>query len=445
MRLLLTLLFPLAAALSMPLHAGPPDTHQFSLDNGLNVLVRQDDRAPVAVVMIWYRVGSIDEPQGVTGMSHMLEHMLFKNTKHLQPGDFSSLVARFGGRSNAFTSYDFTAYFQQYEASRLPLALELEAERMANLRIDDDEFAREVQVVLEERSQRTDDNPNALAWERFTGITRPGTGYAHPIIGWRHEIEQYQPEQAMDWYRRWYSPGNATLVIVGDVNLDELREQVETFFGPIPARPVPARPDPVSLPDQGERRLDLKLPVQVPVLYKAWNVPSLSTAEDRRDYYALHMLAGVLDGGMSARVERNLVRGQRVAASAGANYQGMARGDGLFVFSGSAAPGHSLDDLEAAFEAELEALRNEPPSEEEMNRVRARVLAGQIYAQDSLFGQAMELGQLAMLGEDPDLGRRFADELAKISAEDVQAMARRWLTPARSASTRVQPLEGEQQ
>lgn len=418
-------------------------THEHQLDNGLRVVIHEDRRAPVVSVMLWYRVGSMDEPQGMTGISHMLEHMLFKDTEHLSPGDFSRLVSRFGGRSNAFTFTDYTGYFQQYEASRLPLALELEAERMARLRIDPEEFARELNVVLEERRQRTDDNPNALAWERFAALARPGTGYAQPIIGWRHEIEQYQPEQAMEWYQQWYSPGNAVLIVAGDVDVDESLSLVKRFFAPIPARPVPVRAKPEPLADFGERRVQMALPVQVPVLLRAWNVPSLGTANDDHDYYALTMLGGILDGGMSARIERNLVRGQQVASHAGASYQGNSRGDGLLVFSGAPVPGVSLEQLEAAFDAELASLLETPPEQAELDRVRARVLSSQVFAQDSILGQAMRIGRLVMIDRSPDFQDQLADQLAAITPEDVQAVIDRWLIPERSTTAHIHPLNQE--
>ena len=437
------------AALVLWLCAGPAlaDTEitQFRLDNGLEVIIQPDERAPVAMVLLLYRVGSKDEPPGITGISHMLEHMLFKNTKHLEPGDYSRLVARFGGVSNAFTSRDYTGYFQQYEASRLPLALELEAERMVNLRMDEEEFERELQVVLEERSQRTDDNPAALAWEKFASIAQPGTGYARPIIGWRREIEQYQPEQAMDWYERWYAPGNASLVIVGDVDTEEIREQVERFYGDIPARSVPKRPEQRMIPPPGKRRMTLEKPVQVPILYMSYNVPSLSTAGDRRDYYVLTMLGGILDGGSSARMQRNLIRGDSVATSAGARYQGSQRGDGLFVFSGAPSPGTSLEELEDAFLDELERLRDEPPEQAELDRVRAQVLSGNVFKQDSISGRAMELGRLAMLEQPLDLSDRMAEELEKVTPEDIQDAVERWFTEDRRAVAHVHPDHEEEE
>ena len=438
---------PLLIALGLSLmtltaHAELP-THEFQLDNGLDVLVREDHRAPVITVMVWFKAGSIDEAPYETGLAHVLEHMMFKGSKRLDAGEFSRTVARFGGSDNAFTSYDFTAYFQQYEASRLPLALELEAERLKNLKIDDESFRRELQVVMEERRQRTDDKPTALAWEKFQAVARPGTGYAHPIIGWRDQLAQLQPQQARDWYDRFYVPGNATLVIAGDVTPEQVRPLVEKFFADLPRGETPPRPETTLNPPPGERRMTLRLPVRVPALYMSYNVPSLTTADHQDDFYALTMLGGVLDGGISARMESNLVRGQRLAAGLGAGYDGLQRGNGTFTITATPNPAVSLDQLEAAIKAEIEKIAEQPPSEAEMDRVRAGVLAEQIYQRDSVMGQAMELGTLSVLGLDWRLAGQFDDNLEAVTPEQVQQAARKWLVAERSAVAHVIP-EGEE-
>ena len=414
-------------------------THSFTLDNGMKVIVREDHRAPVVTVMVWFKAGSIDEAPFETGLAHVLEHMMFKGTEHLGPGDFSRLVARYGGSDNAFTSYDYTAYYQQYEASRLPLALELEAERLGSLQIDDEEFHRELQVVLEERRMRTDDNPNALAWEKFQAIARPGTGYAHPVIGWRSLLAQLQPEQARSWYQRFYVPGNATLVIAGDVSREQVEPLVQRFFSDLPAGETPPRPEQSVRPAAGERRLALTMPVKVPALYMLYNVPSLVTADNKQDFYALTMLAGVLDGGMSARIETDLVRGQKLVAGAGASYSGIQRGDGTFTLSAAPNPEVSLEEVEAALREQIVRLQTTLPDESEMARVRAGVLAGQVYEKDSVMGQAMELGTLSTLGLNLDLSETFADELARVTPEEVQRVAREWLVPERLAVAYVTP------
>lgn len=419
--------------------AETPPTHDFTLDNGLRVILREDHRAPVAVAMVWYKVGSYDEAPGETGLAHLLEHMMFRGTERLPPGDFSRLMSRFGAEENAFTSYDFTAYFQKFEASRLPLVLELEADRMHNLVISDEDFARERNVVMEERRQRTEDNPSALAYEKFSALTRPGSGYASPVIGWRDELAQLQPQQARHWYEQWYVPGNATLVIAGDLARDEVEPLVRKYFDKVPAGEVPVRLKPRLASEPGERRAVIKVAVKVPSVYLAYNVPTLATHPD--DFYALMMLAGVLDGGYASRIETNLVRGKKLVAGAGANYDGISRGDGLLTLSATPADGVSLEKVEAALEAELDALRRQPPSEEEMTRVRAGVLSSRIFGMDSLFGQAMEIGQLVTLGIDWRLSDQFAERLEKVTPEDVQRMAQTWLVPQRRTVAWVQAEE----
>ncbi len=437
MRFLAVLLFIVSAPLAA---ASAPVTHDFTLDNGLRVLVREDHRAPVAVQMLWYKAGSYDEAPGQTGIAHVLEHMMFKGTENFSAGDFSRLVRRFGGTDNAFTSYEYTAYFQKFEVSRLPLMLEIEADRMANLVIDEDEFARELKVVLEERRQRTDDNPGAQAWEKFAAITRPGSGYASPVIGWRTELDQLTVNHARDWYQRYYTPSNATLIIAGNVTLEQVKPLVEKFYGRIPDRAkAPDRPLPRLASPPGERRLTLRLPVQVPSLYMSWNVPTLATHPE--DFYALTMLSGVFDGGMSARLETNLVRGSEIAAGAGAGYDGISRADGLFTVSATPKNGVTLAALEQAVQQQLDQLRQTHPGEDEMRRVRASVLSSQIYGRDSLFGQAMELGQLATLGVDWRLSDQFIERLNEVTPEDVQRVAAQWLVNERLAVAHVLPEE----
>lgn len=432
-RLLLICLFCAAGAFA----AEAPPTHDFTLNNGLRVIIREDHRSPVAVLMLWYKVGSYDEAPGQTGLAHVLEHMMFRGTERLPPGEFSRLLARFGGEDNAFTSYDYTAYFTRFEVSRLPLVIELEADRMRNLKISDEDFVRERGVVMEERRQRTDDNPGALAWEKFSALTRPGSGYASPVIGWREELIQLQPQQARNWYDKWYVPGNATLVIAGDVTRRQVAPLVRRFFGAVPAGTPPVRLAPRLAPPPGERRAVLEVPVEVPSLYMAWNVPTLATHPE--DFYAMTMLAGILDGGSSARIETNLVRGSRISAGAGARYDGLSRGDGLLVISATPSPGISMEALEQAVQAEIDRLRDTLPDPAEMARVRAGVLSGRVFGMDSLFGQAMEIGQLVTLGIDRRVIDTFGEHLEKVTPGDVQRVAREWLMPQRRTIAHVQP------
>lgn len=436
--LFLLLLLPLSAL------AAPSQTAQFTLDNGLTLLVRENHQAPVVTVMVWYKVGSVDEPAGMTGISHVLEHMMFKGTKQLKPGEFTSIVSRFGGAQNAFTSADYTAYYQRYAADRLPLALELEAERMHNLVIDPQEFKSELKVVQEERRMRVVDQPNGWAWERFSAILRPGTGYAHPTIGWLSDLKQITPEKLRRWYQRYYQPGNAYLVVVGDVDIESTHQLVKRYFGDIPGRGEPPHAQGAMQPPAGERQLSLHLPVKVPVIHIGWNVPTLKNVDNKRDFYALSMLAAILDGGMSARLPSSLVRDQQIAAAAGGSYSGSGRGGGTFTLYATPSPGVTLEQLQQALLEQIRLLKKTPPSEQEMARIRAQVLAARVYKKDSDYGQAMTLGRLLVVGLPWQLSERFAQELARVTPEDVSRVARRYLKDKRRVIAYVLPAQQEE-
>lgn len=421
----------------------PQHTHYYQLDNGLTVLVRENHQAPVVTVMTWYKVGSIDEPAGMTGISHVLEHMMFKGTKHLKPGEFSDWVSRFGGSENAMTSYDFTAYYQNYAANRLPLALELEAERMQHLVIDAKEFASEIDVVKEERRLRVLDNPNAQAWEKFATITRPGTGYAHPVIGWMEDLDTLTTSKLEHWYQQYYQPQNAFLVIVGDVDIDRVKTLVKRHFGHIKNNQPPRHASEALMAAPGERQIILPAPVKVPVLHIAFNVPTLSNAANETDFYALAMLSGILDDGMSSRLESRLVRQQKIAASVSAGYSGVSRGGALFTLSATPNPGVSLATLQTALLNEIDALKNHPPGADEMARVQASVLAGDVYGKDSNFGQAMSLGRLLINNLPWQLDTEFAHALKQVSAEDIRHAAQQFLVNEQRAIAYVIPADAD--
>ena len=281
------------------------------LSNGMKVIVKEDRRAPVVVSMVWYRTGSMDEKTGTTGVAHVLEHMMFKGTRSRPAGEFSRTIARAGGRDNAFTNRDSTAYHQQLHKSKLGLALELEADRMANLQLSDDEFAKEIKVVMEERRLRTDDQPRSLLYERLLATAWEAHPYRTPVVGWMNDLENMRAEDARDWYRAWYAPNNATLVVVGDVSAQEVFKEAERLFGPIPARALPARKHVLEPAQAGLRRITLKAPAELPYLLMAWHVPGLEDIDRDRDAYALWTLSALLDGD----------RGRAVAARAGARVQ----------------------------------------------------------------------------------------------------------------------------
>ena len=400
---------------------------QFKLDNGLQVIVQEDHRAPIVVSQLWYRAGSIDECNGTTGIAHMLEHMMFKGTKDVPDGEFSKLIAAAGGRENAFTTQDATVFFEQLQKDRLDLAFRLEADRMQNLSLSATGFKKENQVVREERRMRTDDQPQALVYENMMSVTFQASPYRRPVIGWMNDIENLTVDDARDWYRRWYLPNNATLVVVGDVSVNTVKVLATRYFGAIPARPLPVRKPQIEPEQVGIKRINVKAPAKLPYLIMAYHVPVLRDAAHDWKPYALQVLAGVLDGNEGARLGKEVVHNQRVASQASASYDLIARGPGLFLIDGTPTQGRSLAELEAALRAQVQSIVQNGVSAEEMKRVKAQVIAADVYQRDSAFYQGMLLGEYVTDGLPVSA---LSDEVARIqaiSAAQVQAVARQYL------------------
>lgn len=421
-------LLALVASAAVPAFANP---HEKVLANGLHVIVQEDNRSPTVAHMVWYRAGAIDEVDGTSGVAHVLEHMMFKGTKNLAPGEFNKRVAAAGGRDNAFTSFDYTAYFQTVPKAALPRMMELEAERMRNLVIDPKEFAKEIQVVMEERRTRTEDKPQALVYEAAMAVAFKAHPYRRPIIGWMNDLENMTAEDARDWYRRWYVPNNAYVVVVGDVDKDEVFRLAEKNYGKVPKRALPVRKAPAEPEQTGIKRVVVKEPAKLPFLVMAYKVPKLVDVEKDREVYALEVLAGVLDGHDAARLQKNLVRADRIAVSAGAGYDSTARGEALFVLEGTPVEGKTAADLEAALRAEIERIQKEGVSAAELARVKTQTVAAQVYKRDSMFAQAMEIGRTQAVGlhwRDID---RMLEVIRTVTAEEVQAVAKKYFNDNR--------------
>ena len=397
------------------------------LANGLRVIVKEDRRAPTAVHMVWYRAGSMDETNGTTGVAHLLEHMMFKGTPAVGAGEFSRLVAAAGGRDNAFTSRDYTAYFQQVPKQQLERMMQLEADRMRHLTLDPKEFEQEIKVVMEERRLRTDDQPQAALGEQLHAVAFQAHPYRVPVIGWMNDLEAMTAQDARDWYERWYVPNNAYVVIVGDVDHDEVFRLAETYYGSLAARPLPARKPQQEPLQAGIRRLVFKAPADLPVLLMAYKVPVLRDVERDVDPYALEMLSAILDGHEAARFSRRLVREQRLAVSAGAGYDATARGPGLLYLQGSPSAGRTRAELEAGFRAEIARIAREGVGDDELARARAQLVAGEVYKRDSMFAQAMEIGQLEAAGIPYRQDQRLIEKLQAVTAGQVQAVVKRYL------------------
>jgi len=415
----------LAALLSLPF-AAAANPFETQLKNGLRVIVQEDHRAPTAVHMVWYRAGSIDEQDGYSGVAHVLEHMMFKGTKKVPGGEFNKIIAELGGRDNAFTSHDYTAYFQLVPAKVLPKMMELEADRMRNLRLTEKDFASELKVVMEERRMRTEDNPLSLVHEALNSVAFQAHPYRRPVIGWMDDLVQMTHHDAWAWYQNWYAPNNATVVVVGDVDHKDVFRLAEKLYGSYKAKSLPVR-KPQNEPEQkGEKRLVVKAPAKLPYLAMAWKVPKLKDVEKDREPYALEVLATVLDGHEAARFAKNLVRGSKVAQSAGAGYDGTSRGEALFYFDGQPAEGKTVAELETALRGELKRVQDEGVSAEELTRVKTQTIATQVYKRDSMMAQAMEIGGLIAAGHSYKDIDRMLDKIRSVTAEEVQAVAKKY-------------------
>jgi len=408
---------------------------QFRLANGLTVIVKPDRRAPTAVHMLWVRVGAMDEVDGSSGVAHVLEHMMFKGTDTLAPGEFSRRVAALGGRENAFTARDFTGYYQQIPANRLEDVMKLEADRFANNRWADIEFTREIEVVKEERRLRTDDNPRALLYESLNAAVFVASPYRRPIVGWMNDLEAMTPADVREFHRRWYVPANAALVVAGDVDVDQVRQWADKYYGAIVARELPGRKPRVEPAQAGVRRLDVKAAAEQAYVSLAFKVPALAAdgleartatpADD--DALALTVLAAVLDGYGGARLDRALTQGDdRVADSAGA-YNGLwGRGPQVFVLDGVPAKGKTAEQVERALRAQIERVARDGVSQAELDRVKTQWVASEVYKLDSVFNQARSLGNYWAIGLPLDAGERLVARLRGVQPAQVQAVAARY-------------------
>ena len=419
--------------------ATPAKIHEFQLDNGMKVLVRADRRAPVVVSQVWYRVGSIDEHRGITGVSHVLEHMMFKGTDDHGPGEMSEIIARHGGRENAFTSYDYTAYYQQIAAEHLGLMLELEADRMTDLALPPEEFQREVRVVQEERRQRVEDQPRSLTYERLRAAAFPSSPVRSPIIGWRADLESMTRADVERWYRQWYGPNNAALVVVGDVDPQQVLELARRHFGDKQAIDLPRRPASSEIEPRGETRLSVHAPAKLPYLAMGWRVPSLATIDEPRDVYALDVLVGILDGGRSARIETEIVRDQGLASGASAGYRPISRSDTLLTIGGTPARDKDIDTLESALRGEVEKLKEELVGADELARVKTNVRASDVFQRDSMQYQAMRIGMLETVGVGQEAYDAYQQGVSDVTAEDVRRVARRYLVDKRLTVAHLGP------
>ena len=404
------------------------DTHEYQLSNGLKLIVREDHRAPTVAHMAWYRAGSMDEVNGKTGVAHVLEHMMFKGTDKVKAGEFSRLVAAVGGRENAFTSRDYTAYFQQVEKSKLEDVIKLESDRMSNLNFDDAVFLKEIQVIMEERRLRTEDNPSSLLNESLMATAYMSSPYRHPVIGWMNDLQNMKASDARDWYRSWYTPNNVTVVISGDVDAKKVLNMAEKYYGAAAAHELPVRKPQIEPPQKGIKQVQVKASADSAQLAMAWKVPRLEPGKlDDPEPYALELLTAVLDGYDNARLNRTLVKQEKVVNDVGVGYDMISRGPELFLISATMAKGKTVGQAQVSIRKALDELKQKGVLDSELKRIKVRILSDQIYKRDSIFGQAMEIGSTEMAGfswRDIDY---MLEKMQSITPEQVQAVAKKYL------------------
>ncbi len=405
-----------------------PNLESFTLENGLQVVVIPDRRAPVVTHMIWYKVGSADEPEGQSGVAHFLEHLMFKGTPEHPNGTFSKIVAERGGQENAFTSTDYTAYFQRVAKEHLPLMMALEADRMENLVLSDEVVTPERDVVLEERRMRVESEPGSRLREVMSAITFVNHPYGSPVIGWESEIEALNKDSAIAFYDRFYTPNNAVVVIAGDVNVDDVRKLAADTYGRVARRAEPEeRIRPAEPPLAGERRIVVSDPrVRQESISQTWIVPSQTTGEGRTPE-ALDVLAYILGEGPSSRLHKSLVLDKKAAISAGAYYQGRALDDGRFGLYAAPRPGHTLEEMEQLIAAELQELLTTGVSDKEVERAKNSMIASAIYAQDSQSQLARLFGSALTTGQSLNDVQTWPAQVRAVTKEDVLEAAQTYL------------------
>jgi zinc protease len=432
--------FLAAIFLAASLSSAPAATRatQFALSNGLEVVVVPDHRAPVVTQMLWYKVGGVDDPLGHSGLAHFFEHMMFKGTKS-RSEDFSKIVARNGGQDNAFTTHDYTAYYERIAKDRLPLMMQLEADRMANLDLSEDKVKTELQVVMEERRLRYENDPSSAFQEQLSAALFLSHPYGRPVIGWMAEIEQITRQNALEYYKAHYAPNNAVLIIVGDVEPDAVKKMAENSFGKLPRRELSPRANPAEPPRISETRISHSSPdVKQPVLTRIYRVPSYVTAKAGQAE-ALDVLSNILGGGTTSRLYQTLVVDKKLVAGAGAWYDGADRDDGTFGIYAYPRDGVSFATLEAAIDEVIAGMKKAPPVADELTRTQTQMVASEIYERDSQSELANDYGTMLSIGLTIDDVEQWPSHIQKVDVASVQKAAQDFLLPKESVVGELSP------
>ena len=399
------------------------DVKEYALDNGLKVLIMEDHKVPLATFQVWYRVGSRNEPSGKSGLSHLLEHMMFKGTPRYGSKEFSKIIQRNGGMDNAYTTNDHTTYFQTMASDRIGLSIDLESDRMTNLIMDPKETMAERAVVMEERRLRTEDDPQSALFENAIATAIKEHPYRRPVIGWMSDLASIERDDLYAYYKKYYAPNNAFVVIVGDVNPGEIMKKITASFGQIKVSETQKSHISREPEQNGEKRVSLKKEAELPYILAGYHVPSVP----HEDSYALDVLSTVLSGGKSSRIYKSLVYEKKLALNAGADYSGMYLDPFLFYLWGTPAPGKDVGELEKMLYAEIEAIKASPPSEQEVQKAKNQIEASFVFGQDSLYMQAMKIGKFELLGSWK-LKDTYLDGIRKVTPEDVRRVAKKYFS-----------------
>ena len=402
--------------------AGATNVREFVLDNGLKVLLLEDHKSPAVTFQVWYRVGSRNEKDGKSGLSHFLEHMMFKGTAKVKPEEYSQIIAKNGGRSNAFTTNDVTVYFATMSRDTIGTEIELEADRMVNASLADTYFEPEKKVIQEERRLRTDDNPISALSEVTSAVAYMVHPYRRPVVGWMADIENLTRQDLVDYYRLYYAPNNAYLVVTGDFSTEEILPRIKAAFEKLPRGPEPPRLGAEELPQRGERRIILKRDAELPSILLFYHAPNLKSP----DSYALDVLSVVLAGGRSSRLHHELVYQKKIVRSIDADYNGLSIDPGGFTVTAQLMPGKDAAEVEREIDSLLEKVKAEPVSERELQKAKNQIEAQFVFAQDSIFGQAMKIGYYEAVG-GWRLMDSYIDGIRRVTREAVQKAAKQYL------------------
>lgn len=410
------------------------------LPNGLRVLVKEDHRAPVVLSSIWYQVGGSDEPKGLTGISHVIEHMMFRGTPSYPAGEFDRLMAAAGAQQNAETTNDYTMYYQLLPKAALALSFRLEADRMTNLLLNPQAFSREMQVIMEERRMRFENNPQALAYERYATVAFEHSPYQHQAIGSMQDLQQMTVADARRWYATWYHPNNAIVVVVGDVTAKQVFALAKQNFGKLPSVPLPTRVSPpVTDSLSGPRTVAVRLTAQLPILIQGYRTPTFTTDGNQRHLYALQVLAYLLGGSNSSRLDNQLLRQDKLVTSITASYDPFARYAQQFEIVAIPAANVAIPTITSAITQQIKQLQQQGVTAAELERVKVQLLASNVYRLDSLQAQAAVLGGAAVVGVPWQWAEQFSEGVAQVTAQDVRDVANRYLVPQALTSLVLTP------